>query len=114
MRFRARTRALVGGANRRVGAKDRPADAGDRFFAGVLAAHRGTADAAGIAWKSAIYRKVAEAVSGNGGLRIRRMLEWGRASRSSFYRFDPEGQPGTDRDMELRDAIQRIAREIPS
>jgi len=42
------------------------------------------------------------------------MLELGRVSRSSFYRFDPEGQPGTDRDMELRDAIQRIALEMPS
>jgi hypothetical protein len=35
------------------------------------------------------------------------MLELGRVSRSSFYRFDPEGQPGMDRDMELRDAVQR-------
>jgi transposase InsO family protein len=42
------------------------------------------------------------------------MLELGRVSRSSFYRFDPEGQPDTDRDMELRDAIQRIALEMPS
>jgi transposase InsO family protein len=42
------------------------------------------------------------------------MLELGRVSRSSFYRFDPEGRPGTDRDMELRDAIQRIALEMPS
>jgi putative transposase len=53
-------------------------------------------------------------VSTNGGLSIRRMLELGRVSRSSFYRFDPEGQPDTDRDMELRDAIQRIALEMPS
>jgi putative transposase len=42
------------------------------------------------------------------------MLELGRVSRSSFYRFDPGGQPDTDRDMELRDAIQRIALEMPS
>lgn len=42
------------------------------------------------------------------------MLELGRVSRSSFYRSDPEGQPGPDRDMELRDAIQRIALEMPS
>jgi putative transposase len=42
------------------------------------------------------------------------MLELGRVSRSGFYRFDPEGQPGRDRDMELRDAIQRIALEMPS
>jgi len=49
----------------------------------------------------------------DGGLTIRRMLELGRVSRSSFYRFDPDDRPGTDRDMELRDAIQRIALEWP-
>ena len=42
------------------------------------------------------------------------MLELGRVSRSSFYRFDPDGKAGADRDMELRDAIQRIALEWPS
>ena len=42
------------------------------------------------------------------------MLELGRVSRSSFYRFHPEGQPGADGDMELRDAIQRIALQWPS
>ena len=47
------------------------------------------------------------------GLTIRRMVELGRVSRSSFYRFDPERKKGTDRDMELGDAIQRIALEWP-
>ena len=47
------------------------------------------------------------------GVTIRRMLELGRVSRSSFYRFDPEAKPTSDRDMELRDAIQRIALEWP-
>ena len=44
---------------------------------------------------------------------MERMLKLGRVSRSSFYRFDPEHKPGADRDMELRDAIQRIALEWP-
>jgi putative transposase len=48
-----------------------------------------------------------------GGLTIRRMVELGRVSRSSFYRFAPPHKPGADRDMELRDAIQRIALEWP-
>ncbi len=52
-------------------------------------------------------------MNGDGGLTIERMLELGRVSRSSFYRFDPEGKSGADRDMELRDAIQRIALEWP-
>jgi len=41
------------------------------------------------------------------------MLELGRVSRCSFYRYDPGPKPSTDRDMELRDAIQRIALEWP-
>jgi transposase InsO family protein len=41
------------------------------------------------------------------------MLELGRVNRSSFYRFDAEAKPAADRDMELRDAIQRIALEWP-
>jgi putative transposase len=48
------------------------------------------------------------------GLRIRRMLELGGVSRSSFYRYDPEGPAGAERDMDLRDAIQRIALQWPS
>src|SRR5215467_6148603 len=46
------------GADCGTGAQGRPADAGDRFFEGVLATHRGAADAAGADWKSAVYRKV--------------------------------------------------------
>jgi putative transposase len=42
------------------------------------------------------------------------MLELGRVSRSSFYRFAAERKPGTDRDMDLRDAIQGIALAWPS
>ena len=48
------------------------------------------------------------------GLTIRRMVKLGRVSRSGFYRFDGSGRPGPDRDMDLRDAIQRIALEWPS
>src|ERR1700724_643920 len=40
------------------------------------------------------------------------MVELARVSRASFYRFSEEAKP--DRDMDLRDAIQRIALEWPS
>jgi putative transposase len=40
------------------------------------------------------------------------MAKLGRLSRSSFYRFD-EAEPGPDPDMDLRDAIQKIALEWP-
>jgi putative transposase len=80
----------------------------------VLAAHRATADAAGVNWKSAVYRKVEEEVKANRGLTIERLVELGRVSRSGFYRFDDSVEPGPDPHMDLRDAIQRIALEWPS
>jgi transposase InsO family protein len=42
------------------------------------------------------------------------MVELARVSRASFYRFREDTEPGPDRDMDLRDAIQRIALEWPS
>src|ERR1700685_2956132 len=84
------------------------------FFEGVLAAHRGAADAAGTDWKSAVYRKVQEEVKADRGLSIERMVELGRVSRSGFYRFDEDSPSRPDGDMELRDAIHRIALEWPS
>jgi len=52
-------------------------------------------------------------VKASRGLTIERMMKLGRVSRSGFYRFDG-GEPGPDPDMELRDAIQKIALEWPS
>ena len=48
-----------------------------------------------------------------GRLPIERMVELGGVSRRSFYRFKTKPEPGPDRDMDLRDAIQRIALEWP-
>ena len=50
----------------------------------------------------------------NRGLTIHRMVKLGRVSRSGFYRFDGDAEPVPDTDMDLRDAIQRIALEWPS
>ena len=52
------------------------------------------------------------------GLTIERMVKLGRVSRSGFYRFD-DSDPDPDldpaaRDMDLRDALQKIAVEWPS
>jgi len=41
------------------------------------------------------------------------MVKLGRVSRSGFYRFQ-DAEPSPDHDMDLRDAIQRIALEWPS
>ena len=48
------------------------------------------------------------------GLTVERMVELARVSRASFYRFDAEPAPGPDSDMDLRDAIQKVAVEMPS
>ena len=48
------------------------------------------------------------------GLTIRRMVELSQISRSSFYRYQPDAPPRSDPDLDLRDAIQRIALKMPS
>jgi putative transposase len=42
------------------------------------------------------------------------MVELGGVSRASFYRFGKDSRERSDPDMELRDAMQRIALEWPS
>jgi transposase InsO family protein len=53
-------------------------------------------------------------VNANHGLTIERMVELGRVSRSGFYRFNGNAKPSLGTDMDLRDAIQRIALQWPS
>jgi len=53
-------------------------------------------------------------VKAGGRLSIERMVELGGASRSGFYRQQARPEPGSDADMDLRDALQRIALEWPS
>ena len=48
------------------------------------------------------------------GLTIERMVELGGVSRASFYRFDGDQDRPPERDMDLRDAMQRVALEWPS
>jgi putative transposase len=53
-------------------------------------------------------------VKADRGLTMERMVELGRVSRSGFYRFDRGSTRQPDGDMELRDAIHRIALQWPS
>ncbi len=48
------------------------------------------------------------------GLTIGRMVKLTRVSRASYYRFGQQAATDSDGDMDLRDAIQRIALEWPS
>ena len=60
-------------------------------------------------WESAVIRKVKEEVKAGRGLTIERMVKLARVSRASSYRFHEEAEAGLDPDMDLRDAIQRVA-----
>jgi hypothetical protein len=104
---------MIGRPDRGTGKKGRPADLGNRFFEGVLAAHRGTADAAGVDWKSAVCRRIQEEVKSECGLSIQRMAELGRVCRSSFYRSQADKPAKPDTDIDLRDALHRVALEWP-
>ena len=48
------------------------------------------------------------------GLTLVRMLQLGQVSRPGFYRFQKPSQGMPDSDMDLRDAIQKIALEWPA
>jgi hypothetical protein len=105
--------ALGGGPGGPTGAQDWPAGARNRFLEGVLAAHRRAAEAAGLKWKTAVYEQVQTQRNGGEGLTVKRMGALARVSRAWFYRHPPRPSEA-DRDMALRDALQRIALEFPS
>jgi putative transposase len=48
------------------------------------------------------------------GLTVGRMVKLAGVSRASYYRFDENAEAKPDPDMDLRDAIQRIALEWPA
>jgi transposase InsO family protein len=52
-------------------------------------------------------------VTAGGELTVARMAELARVSRASYYRFDEKLEAGAASDMDLRDAIQRMALEWP-
>jgi putative transposase len=78
----------------------------------VLAANRGTADAAGADCKAATYRHIRAENEEGRKMTVTRMCQMGQVSRAGLYRFDPEGERPDD-DLDLRNEIQRIALEFP-
>jgi putative transposase len=78
----------------------------------VLAAHRGAAEAAGTEWKTAIYRHIQSQIEKGVAMTMQRMCQLGDVSRAGCYRLEAETER-PDRDVDLRDQIQRIALEFP-
>src|SRR5437667_6053337 len=109
---RSRKATLGRNPRRATGTQSRAANGGNRFFKGVLAARRGTADAAGTDWKAATYQYIEDQVEKDIAMTILRMCELGDISRAGLYRFDPEVER-REEEVDLRDAIQRIALEFP-
>src|ERR1700683_5869551 len=97
---------------RPTGTQGWAADRGDRFFEGVLAAHRGTADAAGTDWKAATCQYIQDQIEEGGAMTALRMGVLGQISPASLYRWASEAEH-EDPDLDLRDQIQRIALEFP-
>jgi transposase InsO family protein len=53
-------------------------------------------------------------VKSGGGLTVARMVDLAALSRAGFYRFRHRPDTAEDKDMDLRDAMQRLALEWPS
>jgi transposase len=83
------------------------------FLIRVLATHRGAADVAGLEWKTVVYQHIQQEVRGETVMSIEWLCVLANVSRAGFYRFLTTPEAG-DTDIDLRDAIQRIALEFPS
>jgi len=64
-------------------------------------------------WKSAIYGNIQEQVRRETGMSIAEMCAIAQVGRAGYYRFLTTLGAG-DKDIDLRDAIQRIALEFPA
>jgi transposase-like protein len=96
----------------RTGAQNRPADPGDRFFKACLAASRGSADAASPGPNRAIYEQIEKETKREEAMTILHMCKAAEVSRVGFYRCRQE-PTAQERDIDLRDEIQKIALEFP-
>jgi hypothetical protein len=75
--------------------------------------HRAAAATAGSGWKAAVYGEIQNQRDGAAALTVRRMCALAKVSRAGFYRFPLARRSGAA-EVELRDALQRIALEFPS
>jgi putative transposase len=78
----------------------------------MLAACRGAAEAAGIDFAALVYERIEKEMSLATPLSLTRMCAINGVSRAGFYRWSQAPEP-IDRDLELRDEMQRIALEWP-
>ena len=97
----------------RTGAESRSPGIGDRFFAAMLAACRGAAQAASIDYPRLVYPYLEKEMSLATPIPLERLCRLAHVSRAGYYRWQ-DTPPTVDPDLDLRDEIQRIALESPS
>ena len=73
--------------HRRVGTKGGAPSDGNRFFAAMLAACRGAAEAASIDYPRLVYPYVEKEVKLATPIALQRLCELGQVSRAGFYRW---------------------------
>jgi len=81
---------------------------GTGFFRQCLAKNRGETAAERRQLRHLIYAEIRSRVQSQGGLTIEQMCDLARVIRAGFYRHWMEKEPSAA-EMELRDAIQRVA-----
>src|SRR5260370_6148360 len=94
-----------------AGTQGRATSPGDRFFEGVLAAHRGTADAAGTDWKAATCQFIQDQIQKGVQMTILRLCELGHLTRAALYRLAPDAARRAAQ-LDLRPATHRTALQL--
>jgi putative transposase len=78
----------------------------------MLAACRGAAQAASVDYPQLVYPYIEEEVKLATPIPLRQLCVLGQVTRSGFYRWR-HASPREDRDLDVRDEMQRIAVEFP-
>jgi putative transposase len=78
----------------------------------MLAACRGAAEAAGIDFSALVYERIEKEISLATPLTLTRMCILNSVSRAGFYRWT-QAPEAVERDLDLRDEIQKIALQWP-
>jgi hypothetical protein len=78
----------------------------------LLAACRGAAEAASVDYPQLVYPYLEKEINLATPIPLKRLCRLGKVSRAGFYRWQ-KASPSVDRDLDIRDAMQKIALEFP-
>jgi hypothetical protein len=97
-------------SNRTTEASPCGEDVGSGFFAGCLAASRGSTPAEHRQWREGIHAQIRGVMPMQGSLSVERMCRVAAVSRASFYRW-LEPSPPVEEEVEVPEAIQAVVLE---